>query len=132
MRRVVAIGALALLVLVPLATGCGGDSEQTPTVASVDFTPKATIEVTDSGPLTIDMADGSSELQSGSVVLVTNTGRSDHRLVGTVDETQLFDTGSLQPGNDTTLVVVADGDLHIADTATDREVTVRVTPTHDA
>ena len=132
MRRVVAIGALALLVLVPLAAGCGGDSEQTPTVASDDFAPKATIEVTDSGPLTIDIADGSSELGSGSVVLVTNTGRSDHRLVGTVDDTQLFDTGTLQPGNDTTLVVVADGDLHIADTATDRAVTVRVTPTHDA
>ncbi|MGZ4683994.1 MAG: hypothetical protein ACXWCM_03800 [Acidimicrobiales bacterium] len=128
MRRVLAFGALTLLVLIPLATGCRGDSAPTPTVASTDFTPKATIEVSDSSPLTVDIASGGTDLGSGSVLLVTNTGHSDHRLVGTIDTTQVFDTGTLEPGNQTTVVLVPDGQLHIADLTTDREVTVQVTP----
>jgi hypothetical protein len=99
-------------------------------VASVDFAPKATIEVTDTGALTVDVKDETAggTLESGSVLLVTNTGQSDHRLVGTTDSTQVFDTGTLEPGNETTVVVVTDGDMKIADLSTDREVTITVTP----
>jgi hypothetical protein len=129
MRRLLALGALALLVLTPVVAGCG-DREPTPTVASVDFAPKATIEVTDTGALTVDVEDQTAggTLESGSVLLVTNTGKSDHRLVGTTDSTQVFDTGTLEPGNETTVVVVTDGDMKIADLSTDREVTITVTP----
>jgi hypothetical protein len=104
----------------------------TPTVASVDFTPKATLEVTDSGPLTVDIVGGGSDLGSGSVLLVTNSGTSDHRLVGTIDTTQVFDTGTLEHGNETTVVIVPAGELKIADLTTDRDVTVQVTPHGDS
>jgi len=126
MRRALAVGALSLLVLVPLASGCGSTAP-TPTVASVDFTPKATLEVTDAGPLTVDIAAGGTDLASGSVLLVTNTGTSEHRLVGTVDTTQVFDTGTMEAGDETTIVIVPDGELKIADLNSDREVTVSVT-----
>jgi hypothetical protein len=127
MRRAIALGALTLLVLVPVASGCGSTAP-TPTVASTNFTPKATLEVADSGPLTVDIAAGGTELGSGSVLLVTNKGSSEHRLVGTIDTTEVFDTGTMEPGDETTLVVVPDGDLKIADLNSDREVTVTVTP----
>jgi hypothetical protein len=130
MRRILALGALALLVMVT-AGACRGDSAPTPTVPSVDFTPKATIAVDDSSPLTVDIGGGGGDLASGSVLLVTNAGHSDHRLVGTIDTTQVFDSGTLEPGNETTIVVGSDGELHIADLTTDREVTVTVTPRTD-
>jgi len=63
MRRALALGALTLLALVPVAVGCGSTAP-TPTVASVDFTPKATLEITDSGPLTVDITAGGSDLGS--------------------------------------------------------------------
>ncbi len=131
MRRAIALGALTLLVLVPVGVGCGSTAP-TPTVASVDFTPKATLAVTDSGPLTVDIAAGDSDLGSGSVLLVSNTGSSEHRLVGTIDTTQVFDTGTMEPGDETTIVVVPDGDLKIADLNSDREVTVTVAPRNDS
>ena len=85
MRRAIALGALTLLVLVPVATGCGSTAP-TPTVPTPDFSPDA------------------------------------------IDTTQIFDTGTMEPGDETTLLVVPDGDLKIADLNTDREVTVTVTP----
>jgi len=62
------------------------------------------------------------------VLLVSNTGSSEHRLVGTIDTEQVFDTGTMEPGDETTIVVVPEGDLKIADLNSDREVTVTVTP----
>jgi hypothetical protein len=127
MRRTLALGALTLLVLVPVAAGCG-DSEPTPTVASVDFTPEATIEVTDTGPLVVEVDGGGDAIGSGSRLLITNTGQSQHRLVGTIDTTQVFDTGTQEPGDETIIEIVPEGELEIADLNTDREVTVTVTP----
>ena len=111
-----------------VAAGCRGDSAPTPTVASANFTPKATIEISDTGPLVVKIDDGSTTLESGTVMLVANTGHADHRLLGTLDSAQVFDTGTMQPGDETTVVLVPDGELHIADLTTDREVTVTVTP----
>ena len=68
MRRAIALGARTLLVLVPVATGCGSTAP-TPTVPTPDFSPDATLEVTDSSPLTVDIAAGGTDLGSGSVLL---------------------------------------------------------------
>jgi hypothetical protein len=130
MRRAVVLTVLALLVLVPVAVACG-DTEQTPTVATPDFTPKATIEIADTGPLTIEVVGGGQAIASGSVVQITNGGQSQHRLVGTIDATQVFDTATMEPGDETTVVIVPDGELRIADLSSDREVTVTVTPATD-
>ena len=126
MRRVLAVGALIVLILA--GAGCSGSSAPTPTVPSVDFSPSASIEISDTDPLVVAFEGGASNLETGSVLLVTNTGDADHRLVGTVDSAQVFDTGTLQPGDDTTVVAGADGELHIADITTDREVTITVNP----
>jgi hypothetical protein len=83
------------------------------------LTPKATLRGHRLGPLTVDIAGVGTDLGSGSVLLVTNTGTSEHRLVGTIDTTQVFDTGTMEPGDETRLVV-PDGDLKIADLTTDR------------
>lgn len=131
MRRALATGAVALLVLVPLAMACG-DTDPTPTVASVDFTPEANLEVTDSGSLAVEVDGGGTDIASGSVLLVTNAGTSEHRLVGTIDDTQVFDTGTMEPGDETTIVLVPDGELKIADLNSDREVTVQMTPREES
>ena len=113
---------------------CSGHAAQTPTVTSVDFTPDAELRVTDSGPLSFQLnatetsIPGGTFTKAGSVLLVTNDGRDDHRIVGTLDDEQVFDTGTMQPGNTTTIVIGSDGELVVRDLPTGRDAHLTVTP----
>jgi hypothetical protein len=120
--------AASLLAATGALTGCSGDAERTPTVASVNFDTELRLPVDDDGPLQLTR-DGTptTELGSGSLLVVTNRGDGDHRLVAAVGDVQVFDTGTLHPGDDATIVVSQEGELVVRDTATDRAVTLDVT-----
>jgi hypothetical protein len=122
-----AVAGLVAAAMLPLAA-CSGDAARTPTVASVDFTPKAELHVPDSGDLTFIFGSPQSDLPSGSVLVVVNDGQDDHRIVGTVDTTQVFDTGLMHPGDSTTVVITKDGDLTVRDVPTGRDGHLTVTP----
>ena len=120
------MAALAAAGLV-LAAGCAGSAAKSPTVASVPFDPAAELHIGDTGPLTImvhEVSSGAAAVPAGSVLLVVNDGQVDHRIrAGTT-----FDTGTLQPGNETTVVLADEGELTVVDTTTGRQVQLTVAP----
>jgi hypothetical protein len=128
---------LAGLVTVAGAAGCASDQATEPTVASVDFTPRLVLEVRDDGLRWIPgpRADDSVSVdppraRQGAVVEVVNRTTSVHRVTG--DDGQAFDTGTLDPGESTTIVLskplTADRAIRIAATDTPGESTLVVTP----
>jgi len=124
-----AVGATVLALAMLLAlTACSGDAPRTPTVASVNFDPTVELRVTDAEDLTLTFPTTSTDVSVGSVLLITNDGRDDHRITGTVGTTPVFDTGTMQPGNTTTIVISKDGDLVIRDMPTGRDVHLAVVP----
>jgi len=139
MRRPLATAATAALavlgaagLLLPL-TSCRSQAGSTPTVADVDFTPKATITVDDQGQL---VATGSSqisdphELPIGSVVVITNDSGRDQQVTGTLDDKPSIDTGMVHAGQQVTVVLATAGSLKVWPNA-DQEgdpLTITVTP----
>jgi plastocyanin len=99
MRRAV------LLAVAVLALGACGDSDpSSPTaedLAKIDVSPDHTISVDDEGyePNTL-------EVQAGEVILLVNDGDEAHSFTAT---NQRFDTGRMEPGDETTLVLVEPG-----------------------
>lgn len=115
--------AAGLVLALVLAAGCGPREGAEPTVASVDFSPRAVIVADDDG-LACRPADGCT-LPPGSVVEVRNDGSGPRRLQG--DGGRAFDTGELRPGE--ALVVVlgrageGDGEeIEVADPADPAQV----------
>jgi hypothetical protein len=111
--------------------GCSGDATKTPTVATTNFAPTAVLQVGDRGQLQfllhVVTAEGS--VPAGSVLLVANAGKDDHRLQASNGSgTTVFDTGTLQPGDETTVVLAEAGRLTLRDVPTGREVQLEVTP----
>ena len=111
MRRL--LPTLALRALITAAalltvTGCRGDVAATPSVASVNFTPKAEIAVDDQGQLVVASDSNRTDpitLNTGSVVTVTNRSGQDRRVTGTLDGKATIDTGSLHDGESVTAVL---------------------------
>ena len=97
------------------AAGCGGEPASGPTLPSVDFSPKLVIELDDQirfvpGP----REDGAVStdppvVPGGTVVEVVNDGDEPQRLQGGRGGTT-FDTGTLLPGERTTVVLTNDTD----------------------
>ena len=121
MRRV-ARGALAALVL--LVTGCVDSKPSTPTAAdleAIDLSPDHTITVDDDG---FDPA--ALEIEAGEVVRLVNEGSQVHTFTA---EEQRFDTGTMEPGDDTTLVLTEPGEVAYWDAeAPDHTATITVAP----
>lgn len=119
MRR----GAL-LAVAVVLVAGCGKVDPSAPTAAdlkAIDLSPDHTIVVDETG-----FEPGVLSIKSGEVVLLVNEGDEAHSF--TADEQQ-FDTGRLQPGDDTTLVLTEPGEVGFHDVeAPDHAGTLTVGP----
>ncbi len=118
----VAVSGAALM----LSASCAGSAAKTPTVASVSFEPRLELHVGDAGQLQFLLHEVSADrsVPAGSVLLIANDGRVDHRIqAGTT-----FDTGTLHPGDETTIVLADDGKLTLVDAATGREVDLTVTP----
>lgn len=94
-----------------LTTGCIGSAPREPTLPSINFAPKLVIELRDNklnfkrGPredpaVSIDPPSA----PGGSVMEVANLDGRDHRL----QAGSTFDTGTLRPGERTTIVLVND------------------------
>lgn len=99
------VGALVLLA------GCGGASPSSPTPAdidAIDVTPAHTITVDEDGfdPPTL-------EVKPGTVIRLVNEGDQPHSFTA-VDR---FDTGLLDPGDDSTLVLTEPGEIVFHDVA---------------
>ena len=117
--RVVGLTVAALLVL----AGCGDPQPSSPSPAdleAIDLTPDATITVDEDGfdPATL-------EIEAGTVIRLVNEGDEPHSFTA-VDR---FDTGRLEPGDDTTLVLTEPGEIAYRDvTDPDHEGTLTVLP----
>ena len=109
----VVIVVLAAVTVATMAGSCGGEPASGPTLPSVDFSPKLVIELDDQirfvpGPredaaVTTDPAS----VPGGTVVEVVNEGDRPQRLQGGRGGTT-FDTGTLRPGERTTVVLTND------------------------
>ena len=114
-----------LVLMLMLSAGCAGSAAKTPTVASVNSEPRTELHVGDSGQLQFLMHEvtATASVPAGSVLLIANDGQDDHR----IQAGSTFDTGTLHPGDETTVVLTA-GDLTLRDVPTGREVQLTVTP----
>lgn len=121
--RVLARGAaLAACALAVVLAGCGDADPSPPTAADleeIDLSVDHTIVVDDDG-----YAPGTLEVTAGEVVLLVNEGETAHSF--TADD-RGFDTGRMQPGDDTTLVLTEPGEYDFYDLeAPDRTGTLTV------
>jgi len=94
-RVIVACLALAAV------TGCGDSNPSAPTpedLEDIDLSPDHTIVVDDDG---FDPSE--LEVTSGEVLLLVNEGDTEHSFT---TEDRTIDTGLMQPGEETTLVLV--------------------------
>ena len=94
-RVIVACLALAAV------TGCGDSNPSAPTpedLEDIDLSPDHTIVVDDDG---FDPSE--LEVTSGEVMLLVNEGDTEHSFT---TEDRAIDTGLMQPGEETTLVLV--------------------------
>lgn len=104
MRRAVLLAAVALLA------GCGDRDPSAPTAAdleAIDVSPDHTIVVDEAG-----FEPASLEVTAGDVVLLVNEGHEAHSFTA---EDQRFNTGQMQPGDDTTLVLTEPGGVPFHD-----------------
>ena len=120
MRRVALAAAAALVLL----SACGDAEPSSPTAAdlrAIDVSPDHTITVDEDGytPSTL-------EVIAGDVIRLVNEGDEEHSF--TADE-QRFDTGRMQAGDDTTLVLTEPGEVRFHDLEEpDHEATLTVVP----
>ena len=133
----VAIAALCLAATV----GCVGSAPTEPTLPSVNFTPRVIVEVTDGAVAIKAGPQGDSAVRfdpasvpSGTVSEMINRGTRDHRLQG--NAAKIFDTGTMRPGEKTTVVLknATPDDLTVAvtdplDVSARATIIVRPSPT---
>jgi plastocyanin len=120
MRR----GALGAALAAVLVAGCG-DSDPSPPTAEdlreIDLSPDHTITVDEDGYEPAEL-----EVTAGEVVLLVNEGDEPHSF--TADDGS-FDTGRMQPGDETTVVLAEPTTVHFHDVeAPDEEGTLTVAP----
>ena len=112
-----------MLLAAALLVGCGDAEPSGPTPAdlqAIDLSPDHTIEVDAEGyePDTL-------EVVAGDVILLVNQGDEAHSFTA---EEQRFDTGRMEPGDDTTLVLTDPGTVTFHDSeAPDHKGTLTVT-----
>lgn len=118
MRRFAALAPLALAL-----AGCGDPDPSPPTAAdleAIDVSPDHTIVVDESG-----FEPSSLEVAAGEVLLVVNEGDEEHSL--TADDRRV-DTGRMQPGDETTIVLTEPGEVAFSDLAApDQQGTLTIT-----
>jgi plastocyanin len=116
--------ALRILPAIALAlAGCGDPDPSPPTAAdleAIDVSPDHTIVVDESG-----FEPSELEIMAGEVVLVVNEGDEEHSL--TSDDRRV-DTGRMQPGDETTIVLTEPDEVAFSDLAApDQQGTLTVT-----
>ena len=102
--------ARGFVALTAVLAACGDPDPSSPTAAdleAIDLSPDHTITVDERGyePATL-------EVEAGEVILLVNDGDEEHSF--TADDRR-FDTGRMQPGDETTLVVTDPGPIPFSD-----------------
>jgi plastocyanin len=122
MRRAAAAAGCVALVL-GAAAGCVDPKPSSPTpedLRAIDLSPDHTITVDEDGFAPADL-----EVEAGEVVLLVNEGTELHSF--TAEER--FDTGRMEPGDETTLVLSEPGEIPYVDLEDeDHEGTLTVVP----
>lgn len=111
------IGALGLAVAV---AGCGDPRPSSPTpddLRAIDLSPDHTVTVDEAG-----FSPARLEIDPGEVVLLVNDGTGLHSFTAP----ERFDTGRLEPGEDTTLLLTEPGEITYRDLETDHEGTLTI------
>jgi hypothetical protein len=125
-----ALTAIAV-VLVSVFTACAGDRSPEPTVATVDFTPRLVVSVDDAG-FHIE-ATGTSRpsvdrdhpvVPAGTVIEIRNTGTGPRRVVAR----STLDTGVMESGDTTTVVLDEAAELELRDVDDGNTLVVTVEP----
>jgi plastocyanin len=104
MRPLLGVVGVALLL-----AACGDPDPSSPTaqdLADIDLSPDHTITVDERGFHPDEL-----EVEAGEVVLLVNEGTGLH----TFTAEERFDTGRMEPGDDTTLVLTEPGDIPYRD-----------------
>lgn len=113
------LGAAALLLL----ASCVDPKPSSPTaedLRDIDLTPDHTITVDESG-----FHPDALEVRSGEVVRFVNEGAEQHSF--TAEER--FDTGRMEPGDDTTVVLTEPGEIPYQDLENpDEQATITIVP----
>jgi hypothetical protein len=132
-RPVLRLGVLGLGVvgLGAVIASCAGDRQAEPTIESIDFTPRLLVSVDDTG-FTVAKGDTDNPLITadpasapvGTLIEIRNAGSVDHR----VTNEAATDTGVMQPGDNTTVVLATEGDLELRDDASGATLKITVTP----
>jgi hypothetical protein len=114
-------------------TACAGDQDAEPTIPSVDFSPRLVLVATadglqvEAGERSEDVSVDPPEVPVGSVVEVRNADTENHRITaGTT-----IDTGVLEPGDTTTLVMTTEGDLDVREVVSGDALMITVTARTD-
>ncbi len=114
--RAAALLGVALLA----AAGCADPKPSSPTpddLRAIDVSPDHTITVDEGG-----FSPAELEIEPGEVVLLVNDGDERHSFTAT----DRFDTGRLEPGEETTLVLTEPGAIAYRDLESDHEGTLTV------
>lgn len=118
-RPVAILGGVAAVALA--VSGCVEPEPSSPTPAdlrAIDLSPDHTITVDDDGFHPAEL-----EVEAGEVVLLVNDGAGLHSF--TADER--FDTGRMEPGDETTLVLTDPGEIPYRDLeAPDHDATLTI------
>ena len=104
--------AAAVALLASALVACGDPDPSPPTaqdLADIDLSPDHTITVDEDG-----YDPSSLEVVAGEVILLVNGGEDEHSFTA---EDQEFDTGRLQPGDETTLVLTEPDEVTFFDVA---------------
>lgn len=108
---------------VALLAACGDPKPSSPTaedLRDIDLSPDHTITVDEAG-----FHPDALEITAGEVVLLVNEGTEQHSF--TAEER--FDTGRMEPGDDTTLVLTEPGEVPYRDLEDpDHEATLTIVP----
>jgi hypothetical protein len=136
MRRAprTALVAGALVCLVMGLGGCGSVSHAGPTIATPPPPPRVQLVVADRGQPRFVMASGgargrlATSVPAGSVLAIVNRGARAARVQGTMRSVPVFDTGSLGPGQQATVVLGSTGVLTATVVATGADTRLTVTP----
>gem|GEM_PF-3292508 len=121
-----ALGVTSAAVLVAVLSGCVDPKPSSPTpedLRAIDLSPDHTISVDEDG-----FDPDRLEVRSGEVVLLVNEGDDLHSF--TAEER--FDTGRMEPGEETTLRLTEPGEIPYRDLESDAEGVLTILPADDS
>lgn len=130
-RRLISL--IAGVVTLFMLLGCGIEVPNDPGVADVDFSPEAVISLKADGISIEPLGDhDATNIPKGTVLEIHNDDSSNRRIRGLLSKPDggndvLYDTGTMLPGDSTTIVLATVGEVTFRDMDTpDVDLTISV------